>query len=287
MNDVVLICLLTAVGLGVGVFVNLIADYLPAQRHYDLARHSPFTTVKPIKPTFFPRRTDLRDGQASPWWTWSGLLSLTRPSVFDPPRRWRRLLVELGTALGFIAITAAYRTDPHLGYLLSYWPCLILITVIDLEHRWVMPETIALPAIIAIIEYLVVPRYPFETVVTGVLLSGGVALAAYLCGFIFGFAMQMLTGKRIGRTIFGLGDVYIATLCGLLIGATATPAMLILTAFFGGVSAVIFIVSRRFLGRKYRRFSALPYGPYFCAATALMLYVPSIGGVLLLRLFLS
>src|SRR3972149_4049595 len=84
-----------------GVLVNLLADYLPARRHYRLLFSSPFATRSPTPrpPAFLPRRTD---GRRWSFVFWSGTVAaLAGAPVFDVPRRLRRLAVELGLALVF------------------------------------------------------------------------------------------------------------------------------------------------------------------------------------------
>src|ERR1700690_1752131 len=97
-----------AFGFVVGVIVNLIADYLPAQRHHHLASISPFVSrsAVPPKPTFFPRHLDDK-GNLRLWPVplWSGTVAaLMNAPVYEPRRRMRHILTELGlaAALGWI-----------------------------------------------------------------------------------------------------------------------------------------------------------------------------------------
>lgn len=272
-------------GYVVGIVVNLLADYLPAHRHYDIARRSPFTTVKPTPPQLLPRRPSDESGVVQGWYApyaYSGLISaLGRLPVFDPPRRWRRIGVEAGLAVGFAAITALHGTGalaPNLGYLYFYAAMLTLISVIDIEHRMVMVEIIALVAVVALFEARFFPRHPLPTTLQAAWLALLIMGGLYVFGIVFGVLVRLLTGKRVGRTVLGLGDVEIAVMGGLILGWQGLGPALLVMALTGGVGALIFIVNRFRRKRGYRRFSTIAYGPYICIGIALALYLPAVAG---------
>jgi prepilin signal peptidase PulO-like enzyme (type II secretory pathway) len=271
-----------ALGLGyvAGVLLNWLADYLPGRRHYDIARRSPFTTVKPTPPPLLPRRAD---GRWHPWYTYSGLAAaVIRYPTFDPPRRLRRVSAELGMCLAFGWITATFGAQgqyaANIGFLLFYAAALVLVAVIDLEHRMVMVEVILIMAAVALAEAQFFPRHhlftALETAWTALLIAGGV----YLFGFVFAYLVRVLTGKRISRTILGVGDVQIAVVGGLILGWQALAPALLMTALLGGVGALAFIINRARQKRRYRAFSTIPYGPFICLGVGLALYAPRLAG---------
>jgi prepilin signal peptidase PulO-like enzyme (type II secretory pathway) len=283
--SVILVILL---GFLTGVVVNLLADYLPARRHYQIARSSPFTTVKPQVPAWLPRRSD-----GSVWSPvyWSGLVAaLTRTTVFDPPRSLRRVVVEVGLMVAFPLIEAAHQNDQWLnaglGFLLFYLPALVLIAVIDLEHRFVMIETILVTALVVVIEQLVNPRFEFGLMLSTGLYAFAVMLALYALGWVFGLLVRLLSGRRIGRTIFGFGDVQIAALGGLMLGLQEklVPALFIMV-FAGGIGALLFILRRKRRRGRYRPYSAIPYGPFICLGIAVTLYLPTLAAIVTIVVF--
>jgi prepilin signal peptidase PulO-like enzyme (type II secretory pathway) len=69
-----------------------------------------------------------------------------------------------------------------------------------------------------------------------------------------------------------------ATLSGLILGWQALIFAMFITVFLGAIGAVIYLLSRSFLGQKYSAYTALPYGPYIVAGTiALMLFSSQVG----------
>lgn len=280
-----LVLINTLIGYFVGVLINLLADYLPARRHYFIAKSSPFSTVKPTLPKFLPHR---EDGALYPLPIYSGVIAaLRQANVFDAPRRTRRSIVEVGLALGYGLVTLAYMDNEffggwHIPFLLFYGAALTLITVIDMEHRFVMIETILVPAVVALIEMWIYPRFSIQAGLQAGWYAFLIMFGLWLFGFVFGFVMHMVTGKRISRTILGFGDVEIATLGGLILGWQALGPALLIMAFTGGIGALVFIANRLRRRGRYRAFSAIPYGPYICLGVAVALFIPSAAANMLL-----
>ena len=283
-----LVLLTIIIGFVVGVIVNLLADYLPARRHYFIARSSPFSTVKPTLPSLLPRRAD---GKLHPLYMYSGLLARWRKvAVFEPLHRTRRLLVEIALTVGYGLITAVYVNDPvyggwHLPFILFYGAALMLITIIDMEHRFVMIETLVVPAVVTLIEMVMYPRHTLYLGLQAGWYGFLIMFGLWLFGFVFGFAMRMVTGKRISRTILGFGDVEIAALGGLMLGWQALGPALLIMVITGGIGALVFIANRFRRKGRYRAFSAIPYGPFICLGVAVALYAPTVAANLLLIIF--
>jgi prepilin signal peptidase PulO-like enzyme (type II secretory pathway) len=277
-----LVVLLAAIfGFIIGVLVNLLADYLPARRYHILARADPFVsrnTIPPI-PSFFPRRAD---GRLWPVPFWSGMIAaISREPIFDPPRRIRRIATEIGMMLAFAAITAIYANVRSLPFLLFYAVIFALVAIIDIEWRWIMWEVILPGAAAVIVETALEVRIPWDAMLRGGLYGFLAMLALYLLGLVFAQVMRILTGRAVGRTVLGIGDVRMGTLSGMIVGWGALGLVLLIMILTGALAALIFIISRRFQKRRYRRFSAIAYGPYIVIGTAVMLYVPWIAGDLL------
>src|SRR5215470_16673837 len=140
-----------------GILVNLIADYLPARRHYHLAKTNPFgsESVIPPKPTIFPRR---EDGSIWPSYLWSGVIAaLVGKPVFKQYRT-RHIVTEIVLALGFALIVWIFADVHNMVFLPFYGSVFVLIAIIDIEHRWVFLEIIIPAAIVAYLE----PYYGFR-----------------------------------------------------------------------------------------------------------------------------
>ena len=99
---------------------------------------------------------------------------------------------------------------------------------------------------------------------------------------VFAWVLGLVRGRRIGRTVLGFGDVRMGTLGGLIVGYYALGPALLIMIFTGALAALIFIGNRLLRHGRYRAFSAIPYGPYIVIGMAAMLYVPWVGGNLLL-----
>ena len=261
------------IGFVAGVLVNLIADYFPARRHHHLASTNPFVSqsVIPAKPSFLPRRSD---GSLWPSYLWSGTVAaLSRKAVFEQHKT-RHVITEIGLVLGFAAIAWVFADVHNMPFMLFYAAVFALIAIIDIEHRWVFLEVIIPAALVAVAE----PYYGFRVWQPdswrGGLYGFGIMLAVYLFGLIFARLIGLFTGRRITRTVFGFGDVYIGTLGGLIIGWYAFGLALLVMVLTGAIASLILISRKMVTTRRYRLFSAIPYGPYILIGMASMLYIP-------------
>jgi prepilin signal peptidase PulO-like enzyme (type II secretory pathway) len=267
-----------------GVVVNLLADYLPVRRHHAVASRNPFVSpsaVPAIRP-FIPRR---RDGRPWPFPLWSGVIGrLVGAPVFDPIRQARRISTELGLAVAFVLITLQYGSHRNLPFLLFYAAVFALIIVIDVEYRWILSTTIWPPAVVALVEAAFWPRVPLEESIRGGLYGFAALYILYVLGIAFARAVAIFGGRRVGRTVLGFGDVRMGTLSGLILGSYALGPALLIMMITGGIGAAILIISKVIRTRRYRVFSAIPYGPYIVIGTAVMLYTPWIVGELMARI---
>jgi prepilin signal peptidase PulO-like enzyme (type II secretory pathway) len=268
MPPLILIALIS--GYLAGVLVNLLADYLPARRHYDLARRSPFSTLKPARPTFIPRG---EDGHPRPVYLWSGLIAvLLRAPTVHP---FRRVIAEIGLTAAFALIAGRFATARFLPFYLFYAAVFALVIITDIEYRWILPEVTWLAALVALAESLIARRLSLGETLQGGLLGFGALFALYLFGYVFAYLTRLLTGRRVNRTILGFGDVRLALFSGLILGSSAIGPALLLMMIGGGIAALVFVLNKQVRKGRYRRYSAIPYGPYIVLGTALMLYAPS------------
>ena len=274
-------------GFLVGVVVNLIADYLPAQRHYHLARTSPFASrsAVPRKPTFLPHRAEGENNERLwPVPLWSGVIAaLAGAPVYEPHQRTRHIVIEIGMALVFGWIVWTFAETPSWPFLLFYAAVLILIAIIDVEYRWVFSEIVVLAGLVALFEAAYSPRVRLDEAISGGVHGLLVMLALYLLGIVFARLIALFTGRRVGRTVLGFGDVYIGALGGLILGWNGLWFALFIMILTGAVASLGFMSIKIIKTGRYRVFSAIPYGPYIVIGIAAMLYIPQIVDLVLRR----
>lgn len=280
------------IGLIAGAIINALADELPYRR--------PF-----VWPPTYP------DGTPRPPGAWSGIMAFllkqrtpANPQPDEGRKRgdfiteaklsWRYPLTELLTiGLMLLALYAAtqhpdlaplYETDPgawwgQLAFWLFYMAVLVLITVIDIEHKLIL-FIVTLPAMaIAILNAVLipVPRPGLQDAFLGALVGFGVFFILYQGGFVFTYIMGRARGERINTVAFGYGDVMMITLSGFMLGFNYIIFALFITVFLGAFGAFIYLVLRMALRGRYNMFTAIPYGPYIVAATIIMLlYGPQV-----------
>jgi len=280
--------LIVMCGFIVGVVINLIADYLPAQRHYHLASTSPFVSrsAVPPQPAFFPRHTDAH-GQKHVWAVplWSAVIAaLMHVPVYEPQKRARHILTELGLASAVTWIFYTFSDVPNWPILMFYAAVLTLVVIIDVEYRWVFSEIILVAGLVAIFEAIFIPRVDLGESLRGGVYGLGVMIALYVMGIVFARLIGILTGRRVGRTVLGFGDVYIGMLGGVILGWSALWFALLIMILTGAIASLAFVTVKIVKTGRYRVFSAIPYGPYIVIGIATMLYVPQVVGLPLARL---
>jgi len=128
-------------------------------------------------------------------------------------------------------------------------PALVIITVIDLEHR-IIPNVITLPGIL------------FG-------LAGGIYLEGVwtsVIGLFCGSGLFLLIGeiyyKLRGQIGMGMGDVKYIAGAGALLGWQKTFLVIFLAAFLGSIVGLAGMLNQRLGGM-----SQIPFGPFLAAGT--------------------
>jgi leader peptidase (prepilin peptidase) / N-methyltransferase len=149
--------------------------------------------------------------------------------------------VELLTAAVFAGIVAARGFDDALLWELPFAAVLIAVSAIDLEHR-IVPNRIVLPAAVwaLVAAVLVAPSDLPELLVAG----GAAFLGLLLAALAYPAGM-------------GMGDVKLAGVMGLYLGAAVAPALL--AAFAVGALVGLAIVAREGAGARKR---GVPFAPF-------------------------
>ncbi len=141
--------------------------------------------------------------------------------------------------LSFALLWRWYGPTPQLLLITLYTCILLLVLVIDLEHRLILNIVIfpsLLLAIVAGSSY----RGPLTT------LAGG------LIGFLSFYLIAILRKEGMGG-----GDVKLAAFIGLAAGFPEVMVALIIAIFLGGATALILVVTRVRSLKSY-----IPYGPF-------------------------
>ena len=168
--------------------------------------------------------------------------------------------VELLTALAFIAVVLVNGVNARLALELPFVAILIAVSEIDLEHR-IIPNRILAPAAVWGLAAGAVVR---TDQLPELLIAGAGA---------FGF---LLLAALIQPKGMGMGDVKLAGVMGLYLGASVAPAMLI--GFLTGSIVGIAMFAR--YGVAARKMG-VPFGPFL----ALGGFVALLAGPALIHLY--
>jgi leader peptidase (prepilin peptidase)/N-methyltransferase len=150
-------------------------------------------------------------------------------------------IVEAVTAAAFVAVALARGVDSDLFLELPFAAMLVAVAAIDLEHR-IVPNRIVVPAAIF---GLVVAALVERGQLPELLIAGAAAFTALLAA-----ALAYPAGM-------GMGDVKLAGIMGLYLGAAVAPALL--AAFAAGAGVGGAIIAREGASARKR---ALPFAPF-------------------------
>ena len=259
-------------GIVVGGVLNVLADDLPQREAPGVPRYPDGSPRPPV--AWLGLMAFLTGRRASPpVEPDAAALGSTGPGNGDPaPGRsrrlgWRHPLLELATGLAFAGLAVGFPDEPNRWSWFVYVAILLLITVIDIEHRLILFVVILPACAFALLVAAVAPQEgkSFQEYALGGLLGFGLFFAMFLGGAAF----TVMT--RHEEVAFGFGDVMLATLSGLMLGWRAFIFAALITVFAGAMGAMIYLTARAVIRRRYRWFTPLPYGPYIVIGTLIML----------------
>ena len=227
-------------GLLVGSFLNVVA--------YRLPRGESLTHPRSRCPHC---DTQLRAIDNIPVVSWVALRG--RCAHCGGPVSARYPLVELSTALLYVAVVATQDDAARIVLGLLLVTALVPITLIDLDHR-IIPNRITGPAAIAAVVAIVALDRDFLVEALIAALAGG--------GFFLIAALLYPRGM-------GMGDVKLAGVLGLYLGRAVAPAILI--ALVGGVLVGVAVIARK--GAVEGRKTAVPFGPFLALGGMIAFFV--------------
>jgi leader peptidase (prepilin peptidase)/N-methyltransferase len=160
-------------------------------------------------------------------------------------------LVELLTGVLFAAVAVSKGIDGDLAVLLPFAAMLIAVADIDLEHR-IVPNKILVPMAIYGVAASAVVR---TGMLPELLIAGGAA-------FTF-----LLVAALIHPAGMGMGDVKLAGVMGLYLGASIAPALLV--AFLSGSVVGIGVMLRHGAGGRKK---GVPFAPFLALGAIVGLF---------------
>ena len=231
MNAVIVVFML-AMGLAVGSFLNVCIYRLP--RHESVMFPGSHCTVCDRSLDWF---------ENLPLASWLVLRGRCRTCRTPIPVQYP--LVEAITAAVFVSAYFIYGWTPLLAARLLFACAMIVLFVIDLQHR-ILPNVITLPGIVigVLFSFFLPPGWRSSLI--GVLAGGGVL-----------FAIAEAYYRLRGYEGLGMGDVKMLAMIGAFLGWPLMIVTLVLSSFSGSIVGVGLLVSRR--GDMK---AALPFGTF-------------------------
>jgi leader peptidase (prepilin peptidase)/N-methyltransferase len=245
------------VGLYVGLYLNLAVDLVPAKKPMrplragcrnclDASTSRPKLPVLPwvVRGAGRPRRS----GHAG-----------RRCGVCGERVSVRYQVVELACAALFAAAAIRFGADAALPAYLVFFTCLLVVSVIDLEHS-IIPNRIVYPTI-----FVAVPLLALAAVAKGDVGRLWIALAGGGIAFAVLFVVHLVSPESMG-----FGDVRLSFILGLFLGwlsMSHVVAGLFIGFVLGAVVGLLLMVS----GRRGRK-DSVPFGPFLAGGAAVAVF---------------
>jgi leader peptidase (prepilin peptidase)/N-methyltransferase len=157
----------------------------------------------------------------------------------------RYLLVEIVTALLFVTLVAIFQPGLLLVSRLVFGCALIVLFVIDLDHR-ILPNIITVTGVPIGFAFSALSGEPgWRSSLIGIVAGGGIPMA-----------IAWLYERIRGHEGLGMGDVKMLAMIGAFLGWQQMLVTLVLASFLGSIVGVAFIMAGK--GTRY----ALPFGTF-------------------------
>lgn len=167
---------------------------------------------------------------------------------------WRIFWVELGTGLLFAFIFWMFGLTPQLPVAIVYICVLIVLAVIDLEHKLILNIIVYPVAVVALIVNIFLPEFGIKNFLFG------------LAGGAIGFSILLIPALIYSKGM-GWGDVKMAGLIGLMTGFPNVFVGIFGGIILGGLVATILLILKK-KGRK----EGIPFGPFLALGAMIALF---------------
>jgi len=234
MRRMVLNLIFALAGLVVGALLNVLADDLPA-RVGPSAPHCPQCKHRYDVSRWLAIGRALRGGRC--------------PQCGTPVGR-RYILAEVVTALIFAFLPSLIANPIDLIFAAAYVAILILIIIIDLEHRLILHKVTFPSTLLALAGSLVISNNSLLQ-----------ALLGAIFGFVIFYGLYWLGKQLFGPGALGFGDVTLSMTLGAMVGFPYVLFALIIGIMLGGLISFGLIASGRLTMRSY-----VAYGPFLAMA---------------------
>lgn len=238
---------LIPVGWGLGGLVNYLADTLPRTRSFSMPVCSVCEEAFPWHYTLWPRSCQACGEKRS-------------------LRIWIVLILGVVTALGLWYFPPA-RLGFGGGLLWSVYFGLVVVT--DIEYHLILHPVSLAGAVLG--AGFGVALHGWLPTLLGGAAGFGMMLGLYYLGKLFLKLLIHIRGEETDEVPLGFGDVNLAGVIGLLLGWPGITIGLLLAVIIGGVVSGFYLLMSLVL-RRYRAYTALPYGPFLALSTLLLLF---------------
>jgi leader peptidase (prepilin peptidase)/N-methyltransferase len=184
------------------------------------------------------------------WFVRISVIVMAAWLLIMPPLRFR---MPLGQAFAFL--------------LLFY---LLLVIVIDMEHRLILHVTSLFGAVLGLLigSWL----HGFSSTILGGVAGFLLMWLVYLLGIGFVRLLGRIRQREIGEEAMGFGDVILGGVIGLYLGWPGVMAGLMLTFILGGVGSLLYLILAA-LAQKHTVNLTLPYGPFLAISVWILLFI--------------
>ena len=202
---------------------------------------------------------------------WLDYLLFRRCSQCQGVRKIRAWIIQLGMPLlaVFFLVQPPGKLGTWIGLLVALY--LILIMVIDIEHRLVLhPVSLFGIAAGAVLGWQLQGLVPM---LIGGLFGFCSMMAFYFLGDWYARWIAKRRGYEYEEGALGFGDVMLSAVIGVSTGWPQVVGALLLGILLGGLFSICLIVVQLFR-KKYSPLTAIPYAPFLVIACAVFLFIP-------------